>query len=70
VMYRSVLWAGVSGELPLTTPMGRCQLYATANIVCILFVATESESMTEYITYNTKLCENLLHVVCVRGPGV
>jgi hypothetical protein len=31
VMYRSVLWAGVSGELPLTTPMGRCQLYATAN---------------------------------------
>jgi hypothetical protein len=30
-MYRSVLWAGVSGELPLTTPTGRCQLYATAN---------------------------------------
>jgi hypothetical protein len=31
VMYRSVLWVGVSGELPLTTPTGRCQLYATAN---------------------------------------
>jgi hypothetical protein len=27
----TVLWAGVSGELPLTTPMGRCRLYATAN---------------------------------------
>jgi hypothetical protein len=25
------LWVGVSGELPLTTPTGRCQLYATAN---------------------------------------
>jgi hypothetical protein len=42
VMYRSVLWVGVSGELPLTTPTGRCQLYATANIfralkVLILF---------------------------------
>jgi hypothetical protein len=31
----TVLWAGVSGELPLTTPMGRCRLYATANRVLV-----------------------------------
>jgi hypothetical protein len=31
-VFDTVLWAGVSGELPLTTPMGRCRLYDTANM--------------------------------------